>query len=233
VPADAMTDDSVAAVVFDLDGVLIDSEELWDQARKRLAAEAGLPWPADATRAMQGMSTPEWSQYLVDTVGVPGSASDVALATIDRMADEYARTLPLLPGAVEAVQRMGARWPLGLASSSPRRLIDSVLEAAGLTAYFKVTVSTEEIAAGKPSPLVYQTVTVRLGVPPDRTVAIEDSSNGLRSAAAAGLIVIALPNRAFPPAADALALAAVRIEQLDDLTPEIVEAAASARSRRP
>ena len=198
-PDGGVPDGLVAAVIFDLDGVLIDSEELWDLARRRLAADAGVAWPAEATRAMQGMSTFEWSRYLVEDVGVPGSPSDVAVATIDRMADEYARTLPLLPGAVAAVQRMAARWPLGLASSSPRRLIDSVLGVADLTAYFKVTVSTEEVAAGKPSPLVYQTVVDRLGVPAAQTVAIEDSSNGLRSAASAGLVVIALPNRAFPP----------------------------------
>jgi HAD superfamily hydrolase (TIGR01509 family) len=224
---EADTGRSVDAVVFDLDGVLIDSEELWDHARRRLAADAGLPWPADATRAMQGMSTPEWSRYLVETVGVPGTDADVALATINRMAGEYARTLPLLPGAVAAVKRLAARWPLGLASSSPRRLIDSVLEVADLTTQFQVSVSTEEVAAGKPSPLVYETVVERLGAAPDRTVAIEDSSNGLRSAAAAGLLVIALPNRAFPPAPDALALAVVQIETLDELTPELVESAAT------
>jgi HAD superfamily hydrolase (TIGR01509 family) len=231
--ADAITGKSVEAVVFDLDGVLIDSEELWDHARRRLAADAGLPWPADATRAMQGMSTPEWSRYLVETVGVPGTDADVALATISRMAEEYARTLPLLPGAVAAVKRLAARWPLGLASSSPRRLIDSVLEVADLTTQFQVSVSTEEVAAGKPSPLVYETVIERLGGAPDRTVAIEDSSNGLRSAAAAGLIVIALPNRAFPPAPDALALAVVQIDTLDQLTPELVESAATRAKASP
>jgi HAD superfamily hydrolase (TIGR01509 family) len=233
VSADASTGKSVGAVVFDLDGVLIDSEELWDHARRRLATDAGLPWPADATRAMQGMSTREWSRYLVETVGVPGTDADVALATINRMAEEYARTLPLLPGAVAAVKRLAARWPLGLASSSPRRLIDSVLEVADLTTQFQVSVSTEEVAAGKPSPLVYETVVERLGAAPDRTVAIEDSSNGLRSAAAAGLLVIALPNRAFSPAPDALALAVVQIETLDELTPELVESAATRAKASP
>jgi HAD superfamily hydrolase (TIGR01509 family) len=227
VSAEKTTGESVEAVVFDLDGVLIDSEELWDRARRRLAADAGLPWPAEATRAMQGMSTPEWSLYLIQTVGVPGTDADVAVATINRMAEEYARTLPLLPGAVAAVERLAARWPLGLASSSPRRLIDSVLDAAGLTRQFQVSVSTEEVAAGKPSPLVYEAVVERLGVAPDRTVAIEDSSSGLRSAAAAGLIVIAQPNRAFPPASDALALAVAQIDTLDQLTPELVESAAA------
>jgi HAD superfamily hydrolase (TIGR01509 family) len=227
VSAEKTTSKSVAAVVFDLDGVLIDSEELWDRARRMLAADAGLPWPAEATRAMQGMSTPEWSRYLVQTVGVPGTDADVAVATINRMAEEYAHTLPLLPGAVAAVERLATRWPLGLASSSPRRLIDSILDAAGLTRQFQVSVSTEQVGAGKPSPLVYEAVVERLGVAPGRTVAIEDSSNGLRSAATAGLIVIALPNRAFPPASDALALAVAQVDTLDELTAELVESAAA------
>jgi HAD superfamily hydrolase (TIGR01509 family) len=219
----------VEAVVFDLDGVLLDSEEIWDETRRGLATDAGRPWPAPATRAVQGMNTAEWSRYLAETLGVPGSAESLAAAVIDRMAARYARELPLLPGAVEAVGRLAERWPLGLASSSPRQLIDAVLEAAGLSPQFRVTVSTEEVEAGKPSPAVYRTAVARLGVAPDRTVAIEDSSNGLRSAAGAGLVVVALPHPAFPPADDALALAAGRVERLADLTPEFVETVASGR----
>src|SRR2546423_3569659 len=158
----------VQAVVFDLDGVLIDSEQLWDVVRRGLADEAGRPWPAEATRAMQGMSTAEWSAYLTDAVGIPGEPQEVAVTVIDRMAACYDVRLPLLPGAVKVVERLARRWPLGLASSSPRRLIDTVLAAAGLAQRFQVSVSTEEVAAGKPSPAVYQTVVQRLGVDPAR-----------------------------------------------------------------
>jgi len=217
-----MADGDVQAVVFDLDGVLIDSEELWDEVRRDLAADSGRPWPAAATRAMLGMSTPEWSAYLVDEVGIPGRPEDVASLVIDRMADRYRARLPLLPGAVEAVQRLGERWPLGLATSSPRRLIDAVVAAAGLTSSFRVSVSTEEVTAGKPSPAVYLDAARRLGIDPRRGVAIEDSSNGLRAAAAAGLRVIAVPNAAFPPAEDALGLAAAVVRSLDDVTAELV-----------
>jgi HAD superfamily hydrolase (TIGR01509 family) len=217
-----MASETVQAVVFDLDGVLLDSEVLWDEVRRDLAVEAGRTWPADATRAMQGMSTAEWSAYLVDTVGVPGPPEDAASTVVDRIAAQYQVRLPLLPGAVEVVQRLGSRWRLGLASSSPRRLIDAVLESAGLARWYSVTVSTEEVAAGKPSPAVYREVTRRLGADPQRVVAIEDSSNGLRSAAAAQLGVIAVPNAAFPPAEDALALADVVVHSLDDVTPELV-----------
>ena len=212
----------VQAVVFDLDGVLLDSEQVWDAVRRRLADEAGRPWPAEATRAMQGMSTAEWSAYLTDVVGIPGEPEQVAATVVNRIAARYGERPPLLPGAVQAVKRLGRRWPLGLASSSPRRLIDSVLAAAGLAQQFRVSVSTEQVAAGKPSPAVYQTVVQRLGVKPAQAVAIEDSSNGLRSAAAAGLAVLAVPHAAFPPAADALVLADVVVGSLDEITVELV-----------
>lgn len=217
-----MVTDMVQAVVFDLDGVLVDSEGLWDVVRRGVAAEAGRPWPAQATRAMQGMSTAEWSTYLTEVVGVPGAPQQVAATVVERMAAEYHARLPLYPGALEVVQRLGRRWPLGLASSSPRRLIDTVLQAAGLVQWFPVSVSTEEVEAGKPSPLVYQTVVQRLSVDPSQAIAIEDSSNGLRSAAAAGLGVLAVPNTAFPPSKDALALAEVIVDSLEEITPELV-----------
>lgn len=218
-----MTGD-VQAVVFDLDGVLVDSEQLWDVVRREVAAEAGRPWPAEATRAMQGMSTAEWSAYLAGTVAIPAEPEAIAVTVIDRMAARYDVRLPLLPGAVEVVQRLARHWPLGLASSSPRRLIDTVLTSAGLAKQFRVSVSTEEVAAGKPSPAVYQTVVRRLGVDAARAIAIEDSSNGLRSAAAAGLGVLAVPHAAFPPADEALALADVVVNSLDEITPELVAA---------
>jgi HAD superfamily hydrolase (TIGR01509 family) len=217
-----MAEDVVRAVVFDLDGVLVDSEELWDAVRRGVADEAGRPWPTEATRAMQGMSTAEWSAYLAETVGIPVEPDKVAAIVIDRMAAQYDVRLPLLPGAVEVVERLGRRWPLGLASSSPRRLINTVLEAAGLAQRFQVTISTEEVGAGKPSPVVYQTVVWRLGVDPVQAVAIEDSSNGLRSAATAGLGVLAVPNADFPPSEDALALAEIIVNSLDEITLELV-----------
>ena len=202
--------------------LLVESEELWDEVRRGFAAESGLPWPPDATRAMQGMSTEEWSAYLTDVVGMPGESDDVAAEVIDRMAARYREGLPLLPGARDVVRRLGARWPLGLASSSPRRLIDAVLESAGLADQFLVTVSTEEVAAGKPSPEVYLHVVRKLGVSPEHAVAIEDSSNGIRSAAEAGLRLIAVPNAAYPPADDALALADAVVRSLDDIDPQLV-----------
>lgn len=215
--------DTVAAVVFDLDGVLTDTETIWDDVRRGLAADEGRPWPAGATEAMMGMSTPEWSRYLVESVGLSGTAEEVAARTIAAQAARYRDHLPTMPGAVEAVRRLAARWPLGLVSSSPRVLIDASLEALGLTDSFRVTVSTEEVGAGKPAPDGYRRACERLGVDPAAAVAVEDSSNGIRSAAAAGMRVIAVPHSAYAVAPDALALAAAEVRGLDEVTVPMVE----------
>src|SRR5207302_7347152 len=212
----------VAAVVFDLDGVLIDSEQLWARARHELVLDAGGRWNDDATRAMQGMSSVEWSRYLHDELRVGLAPAAISSAVVQRMEKLYRARLPLLPGAAEAVASLAARWPLGLASSANRELIDLVLELGGLGRFFRTTVSSEEVARGKPAADVYLEAARRLGVPPTQCAAVEDSSNGLRAAAAAGMRVIALPNRAFPPEADALRAAAVVIDSLDDLRPALI-----------
>ncbi|QGF24357.1 HAD family hydrolase [Raineyella fluvialis] len=214
---------SPRAVVFDMDGVLTDTEIIWDEVRRGLAADEGIPWPPEATLAMMGMSTQEWSSYLVGTVGLSGTPEEAARRTIDALVARYAHDLPELAGAVDAVRRLAARWPLGLASSSPRRLIDVSLETLGISDAFTVTVSTEEVGRGKPSPDGYLRACELLGVDPATCVAIEDSSNGLRAAAAAGMAVIAVPRPDFPPAGDALALADAVVADLDSLTVDLVE----------
>jgi HAD superfamily hydrolase (TIGR01509 family) len=173
---------------------------------------------------MQGMSTREWSGYLAGEVGLDGTPEQLAEQVIGEVEQRYARELPLIDGAHQAVGRLAGRLRLGLASSSPRRLIDTVLATSGLDRFFEVTVSTEEVPAGKPSPAVYTEAVRRLGTEPGATAAVEDSSNGLRSAHAAGLVVVALPHDAFPPAPDALALATAQVRELADLTPEFFAA---------
>jgi HAD superfamily hydrolase (TIGR01509 family) len=165
-----------------------------------------------------GMSTGEWARYLSEDLGVGRPPDVVAAEVIDRMARRYEQELPLLPGAVEAVRRLGERWPLGLASSSPTRLIAAVLEATGLAHEFAVTMSTEEVPRGKPAPDVYLAVAGKLGVAPGTCVAIEDSSNGLRAAHAAGMRVVAVPHPVYPPQPDALAHADLVVAGLDELT---------------
>jgi HAD superfamily hydrolase (TIGR01509 family) len=210
------------AVVFDLDGVLIDSEQVWDEVRRGLAAAAGRPWPPGTTTALQGMNTGEWSRYLVEQVGVPGPAQEVAAEVIGQVADRYRHELPLLPGAVDTVRALSARWPLGVASSSPPALIRLVLETAGIADRFRAVVSSEEVARGKPAPDVYLAAAARLGAQPTGCVAVEDSANGLLSAAAAGMVVIAAPNPHFPPPPDALAVAAVVVPGVAAITPELI-----------
>ena len=208
------------AVVFDLDGVLIDSEQRWDDVRQELAADHGIAWPADASKAMLGMSSKEWPVYMAEAVGVPLAPEAINAAVVARMREAYEADLPLLPGAVDAVERLGARWPLGLASSSNREIIDAVLDAMGVAGRFAVTVSSEEVARGKPAPDVYAEALARLGV--ERAVAIEDSHNGMRSAHAAGLRVVAIPNPHFPPGEDALALADLVVDGLPALSADAV-----------
>lgn len=212
----------VQAVIFDLDGVLVDSEHLWDTVRRDLARRYGRPWPDGATAALQGVGTADWAGYMARVVGIPMTPDAVADYVIDAMAERYAQELPLLPGASDAVKRMAARWPLGLASGSPRRLIDTVLNAAPFAGSFRVGVASDEVTANKPAPDVYVEVVRRLGTDPAGTVAIEDSANGLRSAHAAGLRVIAIPQPAFPQAPEALALADVTLGSLADVTVDLV-----------
>jgi HAD superfamily hydrolase (TIGR01509 family) len=214
----------IQGVVFDLDGLLIQTEELWDEVREGLARERGGRYDAEAQRAMMGMSAPEWSRYMHERVGLRESPDEIAAEVLERMAARYREELPLIEGAVEAVERLAARWPLGLASSSNRPLIDLVLELSGLDRLFRATVSSEEVARGKPAPDVYLEACRRLGVDPAHAAAVEDSHAGIASAKAAGMLVIAVPNASFPPGEEALAQAEVVLDSLVELTPEAVEA---------
>jgi HAD superfamily hydrolase (TIGR01509 family) len=213
---------SIEAVVFDLDGVLLQSEEVWDEVRERYVRERGGRYDAGVQRAMMGMSSPEWSSYLHETAGVADEAAAINAEVVHRMLAAYREHLPLIPGAVDAVGRLAAHYPLGLASSSNRELIDTVLDVAGLAPLFAATVSSEEVARGKPAPDVYLEAARRLGMAPDRCAAVEDSHGGIRSARSAGMRVIAIPNPSYPPDEEALALADVTLRSLYDLTPEVV-----------
>ncbi|MHB8643346.1 MAG: HAD family hydrolase [Gaiellaceae bacterium] len=214
----------IEAVVFDLDGVLIDSEQLWDEIREQLALEGGGRWSERAQADMMGMSAPEWSRYMHDVVGLRESPEEIDAQVVSRLLARYADSLPLLPGAIEAVERLAARWPLAIASSSNRAVIDAVLARAGIAQLFQATVSSEEVARGKPAPDVYLEAARRLDSDPKACAAVEDSRNGIRAAHAAGTRVIAIPNPHYPPDAAALALADDLLSALDELTPERVSA---------
>ena len=217
-----MSRPEIAAVVFDLDGLLVDSEAVWDEVRKSFVEEQGGTWHDGAQRDMMGMSSVEWSHYVRDRLGVDMDPEEISREVADRVADTYRQRLPLLPGAVDAVKSLAAEWPLGLASSSNRHVIDLVLDLAGIAADFKATVSSEEVSAGKPAPDVYLEAARRLEVDPGACAAIEDSTNGLRSARAARMAVVAVPNSDYPPERDALAVASMILDSLTELRPETI-----------
>ena len=218
----------IEAVIFDLDGVLLDSEQVWDEAREQLAKERGGRWHENAQRDMMGMSSLEWSRYMHDVIGLPEPPEEISREAVRRLASLYREHLPVLPGAREAVERIAMRWPLGLASSSNRELIDLVLELMGVAHLFRATVSSEEVPRGKPAPDVYLEAARRLGVDPAHTAAIEDSENGIRAAKTAGMRVLAIPNEHFPPAEEALAQADVVLQSLAELVPEAVDPSVAA-----
>lgn len=215
----------IEAVVFDLDGVLLRSEELWDEVREELARERGGKYGPEQQRAMMGMSSSEWSRYMHDVVGLPEPPEEISREVVRRMAERYRDHLPLIPGAREAVERLAVRWPLGIASSSNRPLIELALERSGLAPLFRAAVSSEEVPRGKPAPDVYLEAARRLDVAPERCAAVEDSHNGIRSAKAAGMYVLAIPNASFPPDEEALAQADAVLDSLAELTPDAVAAA--------
>ncbi|MFE0024753.1 HAD family hydrolase [Amycolatopsis sp. NPDC059021] len=208
----------LGAVVFDLDGVLVDSEHLWEENWVAYAARHQIEWTAEDTASVQGMSAPEWAAYLARRCGEPSRAREVEQAVVDGMiASIEAGEAPLLPGAGAMVREVSARVPVALASSAARRVIDAVLEKHELTGEFTATVSSAEVARGKPSPDVYLEAASRLGRSGAECLGVEDSSNGIRAAAAAGLTVIALPNPTYPPKPDALELASAVAESNDDV----------------
>ncbi|MFF8844188.1 HAD family hydrolase [Streptomyces sp. NPDC015127] len=194
------------AVVFDMDGVLVESEHLWEELWTAFAAQRGAVWTGEQTRQCQGMSAPEWAAFLTAFAGAGDSPADTERDVVDGMvaALEHGR-IGLLDGARDMVAQTAAAGPIALASSAPRRIIDAVLVHHGIDHHFKATVSSAEVARGKPSPDVYLAAADRLGIQPAHCLAVEDSSNGLRAAAAAGMTVVAIPNPQYPPAEDALA----------------------------
>jgi HAD superfamily hydrolase (TIGR01509 family) len=221
-----------AAVVFDLDGVLIDSEQVWDEVRRDLVLERGGRWAPDSQTVMMGMSTPEWASYLV-SLGIGMTPEEVVAAVLRRVSARYGDAPPLLDGATDVVRALAGRWPLGLASSSPRSLIELVLDRTGLAPAFAAVVSSEEVPRGKPAPDVYLEAARRLRVPARRCVAVEDSANGIRAAAAAEMRVVAVPNPHYRPGEDALGLAALLVDRISQLTPEAVDTAAAGVRWRP
>ena len=213
----------VDAVVFDLDGVLIDSEHVWDEVREDLARERGGRWHDGAQADMMGMSSPEWSRYMHDVIGLREPPEEINDEVVRRMIGRYEMHLPLIDGAVDAVRRLAGSFRLAVASSSNRPLIDAVLVKSGLAAALRghrlVRGGRARQAGARRLPRSGSSTRARS---PERCAAIEDSWNGIRSAHAAGMRVDRVPNRSYPPAADALALADVVVGSLQELSETLV-----------
>jgi HAD superfamily hydrolase (TIGR01509 family) len=206
------------AVVFDMDGVLVDSEPLWVHARKDLVGAAGGRWRAEAETAMTGISSDHWSAYMRDRLDMQSyTAEQIREEVINRMIDLYRKHVPLLPGARAAVEAMASRWPVAIASGSDRVLLDAVLATTGLAQCFAATVAGDEVAEGKPEPLIYEEACRRLAADPKYCVAIEDSTAGIASALAAGMKVVAVPRPGFQPNPEILARATVILSDLTQL----------------
>jgi HAD superfamily hydrolase (TIGR01509 family) len=212
----------IDAVIFDLDGVIVDSEPVWEEVRRAYVAAHGGSWQPDSQRRLMGMSTGEWARYLSEELGVDRGPEQVAEDVVNEMIERYVAHVPLIDGADEVVRGLAARWPMGLASSSPARLIESALAVTGLTGVFQVALSTEQVDRGKPAPDIYLTVARRLRADPTRCVAVEDSSNGVRSAAAAGTRVVAVPHASYPLDEDAQRQAALVLPAIGALSEQTI-----------
>jgi HAD superfamily hydrolase (TIGR01509 family) len=217
---------AVAAVIFDLDGVIVDSEIWWDEARRDFAAAHGRSWTEADRTAVMGANGRQWSRTMHDRLAVDEPDAAIERAVVDAVVARYRRDgAPSIPGAVDAVRSVAARWPTAIASSAHREVIDAALAATGLVGAFAVVVSSDEVAHGKPEPDVYVEAARRLGADPARCVVVEDSLNGVRAAKSAGMRCVLVPNVTIPPAAGAREAADLVIERIADLDPEAVMAA--------
>ncbi len=210
-----------ACVVFDLDGTLIESEQIWRDVRHAFVVANGGHWKPDAAAAMIGMRTEEWAAYIHDELGVALAPSAIAERVVESVAERL-KNPPVLPGADAALRRLAREFRLGLASSAALAVARTVLAATGWSDLFSVVVSADEVPRGKPAPDVYLRALELLGAASAQTAAVEDSANGIRSAHAARIAVVVIPNREFPPDAEALSLASRVVAKLDDLNAALI-----------
>jgi beta-phosphoglucomutase-like phosphatase (HAD superfamily) len=213
----------IEAVIFDMDGLLVDSEPVWDAARRWMAREAGKTWTTEDHQAVMGVSTHEWVAYMTDRLALTLPPEEVEERIIERMVEMYRSGIPWFPGAVEAVDLVGGRYRTALASGSHRRLIEAVTADAAMQGRFQVIVASDEVGRGKPAPDVYLAAAERLGVGADDCVCLEDSGNGILAGVRAGMTVIAVPDPRFPPDAEVLGRAHLVLGSLAELSLEHIE----------
>ena len=212
--------DGIAAVIFDLDGVIVDSEIWWDEVRQRFAAERGRPWGEADRIAVMGANSRGWRRIMRERLALDEPEERIERAIVGGVVDRFAAEgPPIIEGAAEAVRRIADGWPVAVASSAHRDVIDAALRSVGLTEHLPVIVSSDEVEHGKPEPDVYLEAARRLGVAPERCLVVEDSYNGVRSGRAAGMTVVLVPNRSIPPAEGTHELADLVLDSLADLDP--------------
>jgi HAD superfamily hydrolase (TIGR01509 family) len=209
------------AVIFDLDGVLVDAEIWWDEVRIEFAARHGRTWTEADRAAIMGANSVGWSTLMRRRLRLEDLPRETIEAEVVRAMVERYRTegAPRIPGALEAVQRVAAGWPVALASSGHPSVIAAALEALGIAGLFRAIVSSDEVPVGKPAPEVYLLAASRLGVPPGECLVVEDSLNGVLAGRAAGMTVVLIPNAAVPPAPGAREAASVVLDRIDLLDP--------------
>jgi HAD superfamily hydrolase (TIGR01509 family) len=213
-----------------MDGVIVDSEIWWDEVRSAFAAAHGKTWTADDQAAVMGANSPGWARIMRDRLALELSEAAIERAIVDGVADRYRREgAPLIDGAIAAIRRIAATLPVAIASSSHPEVIDEALAATGLGDVFKVVVSSDEVAHGKPAPDVYLEAARRLGIVPAGCLVVEDSYNGVRAGAAAGMFVVLVPNRSVPPLPGTSEIADLVLDRLADLDPGRIDPA----GRRP
>jgi HAD superfamily hydrolase (TIGR01509 family) len=213
----------IEAIIFDMDGLLVDSEPVWDRARKSMADEAGKDWNKEDHKAVMGVSTDEWVAYMIRRLELTLSPQEVQAQVIERMVEMYQAGIPYFPGAVEAVHLAAQHFPTALASGSHRTLIDTVTADAAMQGQFQVILSADEVGAGKPAPDVYLETARRLGVPPEKCVCLEDSGNGILAGVRAGMKVIAVPDSRFAPKQDILDQAHLLLPSLTPFSLDLIK----------
>jgi HAD superfamily hydrolase (TIGR01509 family) len=218
----------VEAVVFDLDGVIVDSEIWWDEARRDFAGARGKTWTEEDRVAVMGANSRQWSHTMRRRLGVDDPDDQIERTIVDAVVSRYRQEgAPRIDGAVEAVRRIAADWPVAVASSAHPEVIEAALGTTGLDGLFRVVVSSDEVERGKPEPDVYLEAARRLGIAPERCLVVEDSYNGVRAGRAAGMMVVLVPNATIPPAPGTRELANAVIDRLGDLDPLRFDLAAS------